>query len=181
MYNALQSYVRIISHINRVAGTFAMYLVLVMMGLLLYSSFSKVIDHHPIWLIEMAQFMMVAYYLLGGGYSLQMDAHVRMDVFYGQWSPKTQALTDAVTVLCLLFYLGVLLYGAVSSTTYAIEYGQTNYSSWAPPMAPIKLIMTLGILLMLLQVLASFFQNVATVLGKPFALPELAHEAEDAV
>lgn len=168
MYNAIQAYIRFIYKFNRTVGIFAMYLVMMMMGILLFSSISKGIGSPQIWVIEMAQFTMAAYYLLGGGYSMQMDAHVRMDVFYGNWSAKRQAITDAFTVLCLITYLGMLLYGALSSTAYALEYGQKNYSSWRPPLAPIKIIMTTGILLMLLQVLATFAQNIAEVMGKPF-------------
>jgi TRAP-type mannitol/chloroaromatic compound transport system permease small subunit len=168
VYNAIQAYIRFIYKFNRTVGIFAMYLVMMMMGILLFSSISKGIGSPQIWVIEMAQFTMAAYYLLGGGYSMQMDAHVRMDVFYGNWSAKRQAITDAFTVLCLITYLGMLLYGALSSTAYALEYGQKNYSSWRPPLAPIKIIMTTGIILMLLQVLATFAQNIAEVMGKPF-------------
>ncbi|WP_191602068.1 TRAP transporter small permease subunit [Marinomonas algicola] len=168
MYNAIQTYIRFVYKFNRGVGVLAMYLVLVMMGILLFSSISKGVGTPQIWVIEMAQFTMAAYYLLGGGYSMQMDAHVRMDVFYGNWSAKRQAITDAFTVLCLLTYLVMLFYGALSSTSYAIEYGQRNYSSWRPPLAPIKTLMSLGIFLMLLQVLATFAQNVAEAMGKPF-------------
>lgn len=168
MYNTIQAYIRFIYKFNRTVGIFAMYLVIMMMGILLFSSISKGIGSPQIWVIEMAQFTMAAYYLLGGGYSMQMDAHVRMDVFYGNWSAKRQAITDAFTILCLITYLSMLLYGALSSTAYAIEYGQKNYSSWRPPLAPIKIIMTTGIFLMLLQVLATFAQNIAEVMGKPF-------------
>ncbi len=168
MYNAIQTYIRFIYKFNRGVGVIAMYLVLMMMGILLFSSISKGVGSPQIWVIEMAQFTMAAYYLLGGGYSMQMDSHVRMDVFYGNWSAKRQAITDAFTVLCLITYLIMLFYGAVSSTAYAIEYGQKNYSSWRPPLAPVKILMTTGIFLMLLQVLATFAQNVAEAMGKPF-------------
>lgn len=118
------------------------------------------------WVMEMAQFTMAAYYLLGGGYSMQQGAHVRMDVFYTNWSPKRRAVTDSITGLFLIFYLVILLYGGISSTQYALEYGQTNYSSWAPPMAPIKIIMTIGIILMLLQSFASWFKSLAKIKGE---------------
>ena len=61
---------------------------------------------------------------------------------------------------------GVLLYGGYSSTEYALEYGQKNYSAWGPPKAPIKIIMTVGIFLMLLQTIAIFFRDIATARGK---------------
>jgi TRAP-type mannitol/chloroaromatic compound transport system permease small subunit len=164
--------VRFISKLNRGIGIVAMYLVLMMMGILLFSSISKGLGSPQYWVIEMAQFTMAAYYLLGGAYTMQMDSHVRMDVFYGTWTPKRQATIDAITVLCLITYLVMLLYGGISSTAYAIEYGQKNYSSWAPYMAPIKIIMTFGIFMMLLQVLATFFQNVAAAKGIPFDIKQ---------
>ena len=117
----------------------------------------------------MAQFMLTTYYILGGGYSMQIDAHVRMDLFYSRWSPRTQALADALTSGFLLFYIVFLLTGGISGTLYAIEYNQKNYSSWAPPLAPIKIIMCIGITLMLLQIIAVFFKDVAKARGKPLA------------
>ena len=68
-----------------------------------------------------------------------------------------------------MFYLFFLLYGGISSTQYAIQYGQKNYSAWAPPMAPIKIVMTFGIAMMLLQVLATFFKDIEKAKGEPAA------------
>ncbi len=90
---------------------------------------------------------------------------MRMDVFYGKWSPKQRAWVDVFTVCCLIFYLVVLLAGGISSTTYSLEYGQRNYSSWGPQVAPIKIIMVIGIFLMLLQSIATFFKDLAIVRG----------------
>jgi TRAP-type mannitol/chloroaromatic compound transport system permease small subunit len=163
----IRTYVRSIDALNRVVGRLAMWLVFVIMGVLLFSSGSRTfagVSH--IWVVETAQFVMTAYYLLGGGYSMQLDSHVRMDLLYSRWKPRTRASVDAITAGFLLFYLVVLLAGAISSTQYAIEYGQKNYSSWAPPLAPIKIVMVIGIALMLLQVVAVFFKDLAKARGK---------------
>ena len=170
MPKAVTIYVRYVDAVNRVIGRFAMYLIFAMLGVLLLSSTSRTffgVSH--IWTVEMAQFFLAAYYLLGGGYSMQLDSHVRMDLFYSRWSAKTRALADALTAGLLIFYLAVLLIGGISSTEYALSYGQKNYSSWAPPLAPIKIIMTIGITLMLLQVIAVFFQDLAKARGEPLA------------
>lgn len=162
------SYVRLIDRLNRVVGRFAMYLVFVMMGVLLYSALSRTVFDAPlIWSVEVAQMAMAAYYLLGGGYSMQLGSHVRMDLLYDRWSPRARATADFITAAGLIAYLVVLLYGGVSSTQYALEYGQKNYSVWAPPMAPIKIVMTCGIALMLLQIVAVFFKDLAVARGKP--------------
>ena len=145
-----------------------MYLIFVMMFILLLSSISRgVFNLSYIWSVEIAQFMLTAYYILGGGYSMQIDSHVRMDLFYSRWSPRKQALADALTSGFLLFYIVFLLVGGISGTVYAIQYNQKNYSSWAPPLAPIKVIMCIGIALMLLQVIAVFFKDVAKARGEP--------------
>jgi TRAP-type mannitol/chloroaromatic compound transport system permease small subunit len=162
--------VRWVDAVNRLVGRAMMYLIFVMMGILLWSSISRgFFDVSYIWSVEMAQFMLTAYYILGGGYSMQLDSHVRMDLFYSRWSPRKQALADAVTSGFLLFYIVFLLIGGISGTIYAIEYNQKNYSSWAPPLAPIKIIMCIGIALMLLQVIAVFFKDVARARGEPLA------------
>lgn len=161
---------RYVEVVNRTIGRFAMYLIFVMMGVLLFSSISRgVFEVSHIWVVEVAQMTMAAYYILGGGYSMQLDAHVRMDLLYGRWSLRTRAIVDVVTGCCLIFYLIFLLYGGISSTQYAIEYNQTNYSSWAPPMAPIKVVMTFGIAMMLLQVLATFFKDFEKAKGESAA------------
>ncbi|MGO1120626.1 TRAP transporter small permease subunit [Rhodovibrionaceae bacterium A322] len=159
------SYVHFVDAMNRKVGRLAMYLIFVMMGILLYSSFSKTFTSPALWTLEMAQFAMVAYYILGGPYSMQMGDHVRMDLAYGSWSTKTRAWVDAFTVLFLLTYLGTLLWGGIESTTYALEYKERSYSAWRPYMWPIKSIMCVGIFLMLLQALSALFKDIATIKG----------------
>jgi TRAP-type mannitol/chloroaromatic compound transport system permease small subunit len=170
MPEIIKTYVRWVDAVSRTVGRFAMYLVFLLLGMLLLSSISRgLLDISYIWSVEMAQFVLAAYYLLGGGYSMQLDSHVRMDLLYSLWSPKKQALADALTSGFLVFYLVILLIGGISGTVYAITYGQKNYSSWAPPLAPIKVIMCIGIALMLLQVIAVFFKDVAKARGEPLA------------
>jgi TRAP-type mannitol/chloroaromatic compound transport system permease small subunit len=167
MPRAIKAYVRWVDTVNRVLGNLVMYLALVMMGVLLFSSITRYVFNVPfVWIIEMAQFLMAAYYILGGGYSMQLDAHVRMDVLYERWTPKTRAFMDSITAFFLVFYLIFMVRGGISSSAYSLKYSQTNYSAWAPPMAPIKIIMTVGIALMLLQAIAIFFRDLAKVTGR---------------
>ena len=169
MPKPIRLFVRYVDAVNRVFGLIAMYLVYGMIAILFYSTISKNFFEPSLWTLEMAQFAMVTYYLLGGGYSMQTGDHVRMDLLYSRWSDRTKAIVDAVTILFLIFYLCLLLFGGISSTLYAIQYGEESYSSWAPPMAPIKVIMCVGITLMLLQVIATFFKDLAKARGKPLS------------
>ncbi len=167
MPKAVKIFVHAIDATNKIVGRFAMYLVFLMIGILLYEPITRnLFGISSIWAVEMAQFTMAAYYLLGGGFSLILQGHVRMDLLYGRWSEKKQAKVDAITGLFLIFYLVFLLYGAYSSIEYAVMYGQKNRSAWAPYMAPIKIIMGVGVLLMLLQTIATFFKDLAKARGE---------------
>ncbi len=162
---AISAYVRFVDAFNRRVGRIAMWLVFVMMAILLWSSFSKSFLLPSLWTLEMAQFTLTAYYLLGGAYSLQLGSNVRMDLIYGGWTDRQKAWVDAFSVFALMFYLGVLLFGAFESTQYAVEFGERTRSAWRPYMAPIKIVMCVGIFLMLLQATAEFFKDIAKIRG----------------
>lgn len=154
-------YVRLVDKLNYRVGRVAMYLLIALIGILLYSSFSKVFLHPAQWTLEMAQFTMVAYFFLGGPYAMQMGSDVRMDLFYAGWSPRRRAWVDAFTVLFLMFYLGVVLYGGIGSLGYSIEYGETNPTAWRPYTWPIKSLMCIALVLMMLQASAEFFKDIS--------------------
>ena len=163
MPGIVRAYVRVVDAINYRIGRLIMYGIFFMVGVLLWSSISKTFFLPSLWTLEVAQFAMVAYYILGGPYSIQLGANVRMDLFYGNWSVRKKAWFDAFTVLFLIFFLTVLLYGAVESTTYSITYNERNPTAWRPLLWPIKIIMCVGILLMLLQAISEFIKDVARI------------------
>ena len=166
MPKIIVSYVKYVDYASTKFGRFSMYMIFIMIGTLLLGAVTRNILGIPLsWTVEMAQFTITAYYILGGPYSMQMDDHVRMDLIYGLYSNKTKAKIDVFTNIFLLVYLIVLLIGAISSTQYAIEYDQRKFSLWNPSMIPIKIIMTFGILLMILQTVSTFFKDIATSRG----------------
>ena len=161
----IKSYVRIVDNVNYRIGRVTMLVIFIMVGILFYSAISKTFFNPSLWTYEFAQFLMVGYFLFGGAYSLQTDSHVRMDLLYGRWTSRTKNRWDAVTSLVMISYLVLLLYGSISSTYYAIEYGERSYSIWRPYMWPIKVLMTVGIILMLLQAISQFFKDLAAARG----------------
>jgi TRAP-type mannitol/chloroaromatic compound transport system permease small subunit len=167
MPKAIRAYVRWIEAVNRFVGECSMYIVLLMTAILVFESLSRAFFNKPhIWVVEIIEFLMAAYYLLGGGYSMILKGHVRMDLFYGRWSEKGRAVVDLITAPFLIFYVVFLLVGGLSGLEYALRYGQKNYTPWGPPLAPIKFVMVIGILLMLMQAVAVFFKDLATARGE---------------
>ncbi len=160
-------YVRLVDAINHRVGRVAMYLLFAMMAILLWSSISKTFFTPSLWTLEMAQFAMVAYFILGGPYSIQLGSNVRMDLLYGAWSPRRKAMADAITVLFLITYLAFLLWGGIDSTIYSFQYGgERSPTAWRPYLWPIKVVMITGISLMLLQALSEFFKDILRLRGQ---------------
>lgn len=192
----MRTFIALVDRFNRRIGRLVMYGIFAMMAILLWSSFSKVFSVPSLWTLEMAQFAMVSYYILGGPYSIQLGSNVRMDLLYGEWSLRKKAMWDAVTIFFLLFYLGVLLYGGLSSLAYSLGhfsggfwgfYGQIvggfltggpagaaepmgfierSSTAWRPLMWPIKLLMCVGLFLMLLQCVSEFCKDILRIRGE---------------
>ncbi|QPC85499.1 TRAP transporter small permease subunit [Mesorhizobium sp. NBSH29] len=167
MPKAIVTYVKAVEKISWVSGHFAMYLIFLMIGILAYASIMKVFFLPANWTVEMAQFVMVAYFTLGGAFSLREDDHVRMDLLYAGWNVKRRSKTDLVTGLVLIAFLVMLLVGGIASLVYAFEYGEKSYSAWAPVMWPIKVLINIGVFLTLLQAVAIWFKDLAVARGEP--------------
>jgi TRAP-type mannitol/chloroaromatic compound transport system permease small subunit len=192
----LQCYIRTIDRFNYRIGRITMYGLFVMMAILLWSSLSKVAFDPSLWTLEMAQFALVAYFMLGGPYSIQMGSNVRMDLFYGSWNLRRKAQVDAITVLFLIIYLASLLYGALASTAYALGHFkgepvsffgsviaafftggsdavteklghlERSATAWRPYLWPVKIIMVFAIFLMLLQAISEFLKDILRLRGE---------------
>ncbi len=185
--SALRLFITVIDTFNHGVGRVMTYGIFVMMGILLWSMITKFGDQPSLWTLEAAQFAMVTYFILGGPYALQMGSHVRMDLFYDNWSLRRKAVTDAFTVICLLVYLFVLLWGAIGSTAYSLGYFgkepigfllglltgteetgsmERSRTIWRPYLWPIKVTLCVGIVLMLLQALSELFKDVLRLRGE---------------
>lgn len=187
MHGVMRSFIDAVDGVNRRIGRIVMYGIFALIGVLLWSSISKTFFLPSLWTLEMAQFLMVGYYVLGGPYSIQLGSNVRMDLLYGDWSMRRKAWFDLITVLFLAFYLGVLLYGGISSTAYSLGYfgsepfsffgglltgaeevgrAERSPTAWRPYMWPIKAVMVLGVFLMLLQCLSELLKDVLRLRGE---------------
>lgn len=183
----LRSYVTVVDAINLRIGRIIMYGIFVMIAVLLWSTISKFGGRPSLWTLEVAQFSMIAYFFLGGPYAVQTGSHVRMDLFYANWSLRRKSAIDAITVLCLVVYLAVMLWGGISSTAYSLGYFGSDPLSffaglitgaedigtlersrtiWRPYLWPIKTIMCLGLLLMLMQALSELAKDILHLRGE---------------
>jgi TRAP-type mannitol/chloroaromatic compound transport system permease small subunit len=73
----------------------------------------KFFDLGFIWMQESVTWMHAALFMLAAGYTLSLDEHVRVDIFYRRLSPLGQAWVDTIGVALLLVptCLVIIIYG----------------------------------------------------------------------
>ena len=123
---------------------------------------------------ELEWHMFSLIFLLGAGYALKHDRHVRVDVFYSRFSKKGKALVDLLGTLFLLFPFCIVL--AEASFAYVEFSYRFNEGSPDPGGLParylIKSAIPAGVILLGLQGLAVAFENLLVLMGQPVSEPQ---------
>ena len=85
VWRAARRFTRGVDALNAWVGQFAMWLLVLMLAVLVWGIASQAIDVRSVWVIEMAQFTLVSYYLLGGAWTMQRGVHC---LLYTSPSPR---------------------------------------------------------------------------------------------
>lgn len=121
-----------------------------------------------IWLQESVTWMHAAVFMLGAGYTLARDEHVRVDVFYRQADERRQALTDLLgTVLCLIPVAFFLAWGSLDYVLASWEIREASREAGGLPYPMVPLVKSLipaTALLLLLQAIVLGVRSLARLL-----------------
>ena len=127
-----------------------------------------------VFLAELEWHLFAFVFLLGAGFTLLHDRHVRVDIFYSQMSPRKQAWVNLVGVAGLLIPCCYL----VLSTTipWVVDAYQVGETSLDPGGIParfvIKAALPLGYFLMLLQGISLAIKSAFFLAGAPLTEDE---------
>ena len=88
----------------------------------------KFFDLGWIWLQESVTWMHAMVFMLAAAYTLQMDEHVRVDIFYTNFAPRKRAVINLCGALFLLLPLCVFV--VWSSWDYVSESWRIKETSW---------------------------------------------------
>ena len=124
-----------------------------------------VFDIGWIALQESVTYMHAMVFLVGASWTMQQDAHVRVDIFYSRFSTRTKAWVDLFGSLLLL--LPVMIFIAWISWEYVIDSWEvlegSREAGGLPAVFLLKsLIVVLAIMLML-QALVQIMRSVQTI------------------
>jgi TRAP-type mannitol/chloroaromatic compound transport system permease small subunit len=129
------------------------------------------------WL-EIQWYLFGAMFLLGAGYTLKHNGHVRIDIFYNRFGPRGQAWIDLVGGLLFLMPMAMLLAWLAwpmfheAWITQEMSPDAGGLLRW-----PVKLLLPLGFGLLALQGVAEVIKRIGVLSGH-LALPREAPEEE---
>ena len=134
-------------------GQLFAWLIVLLTCLISWEVFSRYVLNAPHdWALDAQIMMYGTLFMLAGAYTLAKNGHVRGDVLYGFFMPRTQAWVDLV--LYVLFFLP----GIVALTWAGWNYAQdswgireSTFSATPLPLYPFKFMIPFAGLLLLLQ------------------------------
>jgi len=163
----LLSVSRFIDRLNELIGRLVYWLILVSV---LVSSGNAVVRYAISrssngWL-EIQWYLFSAVFLLGAGYTLLRNEHVRIDIFYGRLNPHTRAWIDIFGGVFFLLPMALIIM-ALAWPMFLESWTRNEYSTDAGGLIrwPVKLLIPTGFLLLVLQGLSEIIKRVAFLIG----------------
>lgn len=127
------------------------------------------------WL-EVQWYLFSVVFLLGAGYTLKHNGHVRIDVVYGRLPLRAQAIIDLLgSLLFLLPFAGLMAWLSWTGFAGSFAIGETSSDAGGLSRWPIRLAIPLGFVLLALQGIAEAIKRWAFLNGKgdwPHEAPE---------
>jgi TRAP-type mannitol/chloroaromatic compound transport system permease small subunit len=129
------------------------------------------------WL-EIQWYLFGAMFLLGAGYTLKHNGHVRIDIFYNWLGPRGQAWIDLVGGLLFLLPMALLLAWLAWPMFHEAWITQEHSPDAGGLLRwPVKLLLPLGFGLLALQGVAEVIKRIGVLSGH-LELPREAPEEE---
>lgn len=174
-----------VDHVISAIGKGASWLWLVITGVIIYAVVGRyAFDTGSVTLEEVQWHLAGAGWLLGLGYTLVADGHVRVDVLHERMSLKGQCWVELLGMLFLLLpFLGLAIYEMVP---YAFSSWQQGETSQAPAGLShrwvLKAVLALSFILLAVAALSRLLKVTALLFGfpKPIRMESANNKKEDA-
>ena len=165
---ALKAGLHVIDTINEWTGTIASFLVLVVAGIASYEIVCRYVFNSPSeWSFEMSGFLFLGYAVLGGGYTLLHEAHVRTDIFYSRLSARRRAMLDVMTAALFFVFTFAFTWQGWRLAWTATLTGDHSGTPWNPPIYIVMWLLPIGGALLFLQGSAKFIRDLLVVAASP--------------
>jgi TRAP-type mannitol/chloroaromatic compound transport system permease small subunit len=132
--------------------------------------------------LEAQWYLFATTFMLGAGYVLLHDQHVRIDALASKWSKKTRAWIEVVGLAFVLIPMClVIAWMSLPSLTLAYTSGEVSANPGGLIRWPLYSLVPIGMCLLALQALSELIKEIAFLTGRgedPHAVHELSAEEQ---
>ena len=191
---ALLSLSRLIDSVSLFLGKFVMWLILAATAIsagnaVMRKAFSVGSNAY----LEIQWYLFAAVFMLGAGYVMLNNAHVRIDFISSRLSKRTNAIIDAIGIVVFTIPLAYIMVDLGWPVFYrALQSGEMSQNAGGLIRWPVFMLIPLGFSLLIMQSVSELIKRIAFLTGhrpEPFTiehdktaeellLEELAREAE---
>jgi TRAP-type mannitol/chloroaromatic compound transport system permease small subunit len=120
-----------------------------------------------VWMQEGVVYLHATLFMLAIGYAYMLDAHVRVDFFYGNWSERRKAWTDIAGILItVLPFCWLLWWSAFGYVERSFRMGEGPMAVGGLPLQPwLKSLILVMATLLALQSLSILIRATAVLTG----------------
>jgi TRAP-type mannitol/chloroaromatic compound transport system permease small subunit len=142
-----------VDRVSTYVGQFFAWTIVILTLGIAWEVFSRYVLNTPHdWNLNAQIMLYGTLFMMAGAYTLAKNGHVRGDVLYGFFEPRTQAWIDLV--LYVLFFLPGIVALTWAGWTYALEalaIREKTFSATALPLYPFKFVIPVSGAMLLLQ------------------------------
>jgi len=156
------------------------WLILVLTLGVSYEVFVRYVLRAPTtWAFDFSYITYGALFLMAGAYTLSRNGHVRADVVYRFWKPRTQATMDLV--LYVIFFLpavGAFMYSGFNYASMSVRFREVSiFSPAGIPVFPLKALIPITGVLLFIQGIAEIIRCILCIrLGE---WPKRLHDVDE--
>ncbi len=176
----MQKILLMVDKISTRAGQISAISVVLLTALICWEVFNRYVLSNPHdWVFDITYMLYGVMFMMAGAYTLSKNGHVRGDVLYGFFQPRTQALFDLI--LYFVFFIpGIiaLVYAGIYFAGESLAINEhTTQTANGPPIWPFKMIIPLAGGLLLIQGFAEIVRCIVCLQTGEW--PKREHDVEE--
>jgi len=131
------------------------------------------------WAFDFSYINYGAMFLMAGAYALSRNGHVRADVVYRLWKPRTQAMMDLLLYFLFFFpAVAAWIYAGWSYARFSIQFREVSiFSPAGIPVFPLKTLIPVTGVFLLLQGIAEVIRCIICI--REGRWPQRLHDVEE--
>ena len=160
---ALRATIGVVDTFSEWSGKTVAWLILPLVFGLTYEGFARYLFNAPtLWAFDLSYMLYAAIFMLGAHYTLLKGAHIRTDMLWDKFTPRTKGRIDTIAYVFFFFPAMIMLfYASVDEAWHAWKLGElSEQTAWRPVLWPFKAIVPLTALLLMIQGVSELLKSI---------------------